>query len=101
MNARYARVPDISPDIRYPIWKNPIWYDPDIRYLEPCLIPLQENGTSHSGLPLLQATTSKKLHKKKKAMMATWDDSETKSDEEEIDIANVCFMGQRERNQLR
>jgi len=35
MNARYARIPDISPDIRYPIWKTPIRYDPDIRYLEP------------------------------------------------------------------
>ena len=28
------RIPDISPDIRYPIWKTPIRYDPDIRYLE-------------------------------------------------------------------
>ena len=28
-------IPDISPDIRYPIWKTPIRYDPDIRYLEP------------------------------------------------------------------
>ena len=41
--------------------------------------------------PSLQATTSKKLHKKKKAMMATWDDSEIDSNEEEIDTANVCF----------
>ena len=30
-----ARIPDISPDIRYPIWKTPIRYDSDIRYLEP------------------------------------------------------------------
>jgi len=34
--------------------------------------------------------TSKKLHKKK-AMVATWDDSESKS-EEEVDITNMCFM---------
>ena len=32
----------------------------------------------------LQATTSKNVQKKKKAMVATWDDSETES-EEEID----------------
>jgi len=32
-----ARIPDISHEIRYPIWKNPIRYDPDFRYLEPWL----------------------------------------------------------------
>jgi len=32
-----ARIPDISPDIRYPIWKTHIRYDSDIRYLKPCL----------------------------------------------------------------
>ena len=31
-----ARIPDNSPDIRYLIWKTPIRYDPDLRYLEPC-----------------------------------------------------------------
>ena len=30
--------------------------------------------------PSLQAITSKNVHKKKKAMVATWDDSETKSE---------------------
>ena len=40
--------------------------------------------------PSLQATTSKNVYKKKKAMVATWDDSETDS-EEEIDAAYVCF----------
>ena len=36
-----ACIPDISPDIRYPIWKTLLRYDPDIRYLEPCtLLPL-------------------------------------------------------------
>ena len=30
-----ARIPDISPNIRYSIWKTLIRYDPDIRYLEP------------------------------------------------------------------
>ena len=38
MNARYARISQISPqisDIRYPKWKTPIRYDPDIQYLEP------------------------------------------------------------------
>ena len=39
MNNRYARVAPISPDIRYPIRKTPIRYDPDIRYLE-TLVPL-------------------------------------------------------------
>ena len=41
--------------------------------------------------PSLQVTISKKVHKKKKAMVATWDDSETES-EEEVDTANICFM---------
>ena len=31
-----ARIPNISPDIRYPVWKALIRYDPDIQYLEPC-----------------------------------------------------------------
>ena len=40
-NVRYeclicARILDISPDIRYAIWKTSIRYDPDIRYLETC-----------------------------------------------------------------
>ena len=39
----------------------------------------------------LQATISKKVHKKKKAMVATWDDSETET-EEKIDTSHVCFM---------
>ena len=49
--------------------------------------------TSHpiADCPSLQATTSKKVHKKKKAMVATWDISETES-EEEVDTANVYFM---------
>ena len=38
--------------------------------------------------PSLQATTSKNVQKKKKAMVATWDDSETES-KEEIDTAHV------------
>ena len=37
----------------------------------------------------LQATTSKKVHKKKKAMVATWDDSKTES-EEEIDTTRFA-----------
>ena len=45
--------------------------------------------------PSLQATTSKNVHKKKKAMVATWDDLETDS-KEEIDAAHVCFMANRE-----
>ena len=38
--------------------------------------------------PSFQATTSKNVHKKKKMMVATWDDSETDS-KEEIDAAHV------------
>ena len=41
--------------------------------------------------PSLRATTSKNVQKKKKAMVATWDDLETES-EEEIDTAHMCFM---------
>ena len=37
--------------------------------------------------PFRQATTSKRMHKKK-AMVAIWDD--TKSEEEEVDTPNVC-----------
>ena len=44
--------------------------------------------------PALQATTSKH-GKKKKALAATWDDSESES-EEEHDAANMCFMAQGE-----
>jgi len=45
--------------------------------------------------PSLQATTFKNVHKKRKVMVATWDDSKTES-EEEIDIAHVCFMANEE-----
>ena len=55
------------------------------------MLSLQKNGSSNCGLPPLQATTSKNVQKKKKAMVATWDDSETES-EEEIDTAHMCFM---------
>ena len=47
--------------------------------------------------PSLQALASNKLHKKKKALKATWDDSKTESDDEEVDITNVCFMANREK----
>ena len=43
---------------------------------------IAKDGTSNCGLPLTTSTTSKNVHKKKKAMMATWDDSETESEEE-------------------
>ena len=48
--------------------------------------------------PSLQATTSKNVHKKKKAMVATWDDSEMES-EEEIDTVHMCFMAHDDRLQ--
>ena len=53
--------------------------------------------TSHltADCPSLQATTSKNMHKKKKTMVATWDDLETES-EEEIDAVHVCFITNRE-----
>jgi len=38
----------------------------------------------------LKATTSRRMPKKK-AMMASWDDSESDSGDD-IDVANVCFM---------
>ena len=41
--------------------------------------------------PSLQATTSKNFQKKKKAMVATWDDSETEF-EEEIDTTHMCSL---------
>ena len=41
--------------------------------------------------PLLQATASKKVHKKKKAMVVIWDISDTES-EEEVDTVNVYLM---------
>ena len=40
--------------------------------------------------PSLQVIMSRKKHKKK-AMVATWDDSEIES-KEKVDITNVCFM---------
>ena len=52
-----ACIPNISPDIRYPIWKPSIGYDPNNRYLEPCeqsLINswnLRTNYHLHVGLP--------------------------------------------------
>ena len=49
--------------------------------------------------PSLQATTSKNVQKKKKAMVATWDDSKTES-EEEIDTAHVCFMANGEETSM-
>jgi len=57
--------------------------------------------TSHliTDCPSLQATTSKKVHKKKKAMVATWGDSKTES-KEEIDTAHVASW-QTERRHLR
>ena len=52
-NVRYehlicARIPDISPDIRYPIWKTLIRYNPDIRYLEPWLKHMASIILKHS-----------------------------------------------------
>ena len=51
----------------------------------------KKTGHLINDCPSLQATTSRKIQKKKKAMVATWDDLETES-EEEIDITHVCFM---------
>ena len=51
----------------------------------------KKTGHLIADCPSLQATTSRTVHKKKKAMVATWDDSETDS-EEKIDVAHVCFM---------
>jgi len=48
--------------------------------------------------PSLQAATSKNVYKKK-AMVATWDDSETDF-EEEIDAAHVCFMANGEETSM-
>ena len=50
----------------------------------------KKTGHLIADCPSLQATTSKNGQKKKKAM-ATWDDSESES-EEEIDAAHMCFM---------
>ena len=51
----------------------------------------KKTGHLIADCPSLQAIISKNVHKKKKAMVATWDDSKTDS-EEEIDAAHVCFM---------
>jgi len=51
----------------------------------------KKTGHLIADCPSLQATTSKNVHRKKKAMVTTWDDSKTDS-EEEIDAAYVCFM---------
>ena len=51
----------------------------------------KKTGHLITDFPLLQATNFKNVHKKKKAMVTTWDDSETNS-EEEIDAAHICFM---------
>ena len=45
--------------------------------------------------PSLQAIIFKNMHKKKKVMVATRDDSEIES-KEEIDVAHFCFMANRE-----
>ena len=58
----------------------------------------KKTGHLIADYPSLQATTSKKLHKKKKVMVATWDDSEIESDEEDIDTTNVCFMTNEEKS---
>ena len=55
----------------------------------------KKTGHLIADFPSLQATISKNVHKKKKAMVTTWDDTETDS-EEEIDAAHVCFMANRE-----
>ena len=54
----------------------------------------KKTGHLITNCPSLQPTTSKNVHKKK-AMVATWDDSE-KDSEEKIDTAHVCFMANRE-----
>jgi len=55
----------------------------------------KKTGHLIADCPSLQATTSKKVHKKKKIMVATWDDSETES-KEEINTVHICFMANRE-----
>ena len=45
--------------------------------------------------PSLQTTTSKNVHKEKKAMVAAWDNSKTDS-KEKIDTLHVCFMANEE-----
>ena len=59
------------------------------------MFSLQEDETPNCRVPLSTATTSKNGPKKKKAMVATWDDTESES-EEEIDAAHMCFMAQGE-----
>ena len=58
--------------------------------LGPCF-HCKKTGHLIAECPSLQATTSKNGPKKKKAMVATWDDTESES-EEEIDAAHMCFM---------
>ena len=57
---------------------------------------LQCKKTGHLSMDYssLQATSSRRSQKKK-ALKATWDDSESDSDEE-IYSANVCFMAHRD-----
>ena len=55
----------------------------------------KKTGHLIADCPSLQATTSKKVQKKKKIIVATWDDSETES-KEEINTIHVCFMANRE-----
>jgi len=55
----------------------------------------KKTGHLIADCPSPQANTSKKVHKKKKAIVAMWDDSKTEF-EEEIDTAHVCFMANRE-----
>jgi len=52
---------------------------------------VQEASPSHCGLPFTSSHNLQERVKKKKAMVATWDDSKMKS-EEEIDASHVCFM---------
>ena len=56
---------------------------------------MQEDGHLIVDYRSLQVTTFRKIQKKKKAMVATWDDLEIES-EEKIDTAHVCFMANRE-----
>ena len=59
----------------------------------------KKTGHLIADCPLLQATTSKNVHMKKKAMVDTWDGSETDS-EEVIDAAYVCFMTNKEETSM-
>ena len=59
----------------------------------------KKTGHLIADCPLLQATTSRKMQKKKKAMVATWDDLETKCKEEMT--PPMCVLWQTERRLLR